>query len=93
METTSIIFSTGLDIPSIQPQSTIFGFVDDDLEHIFLLSLMLLIFKNCLYKARENKIYNFNKLKNYITKIRNFESYLKDNDRYGKKLTVISDMM
>ena len=54
---------------------------------------MLLIFKNCLYKARENKIYNFNKLKNYITKIRNFESYLKDNDRYGKKLTVISDMM
>ena len=54
---------------------------------------MLLIFKNCLYKARENKIYNFNKLKNYITKIRNIESYLKDNDRYGKKLTVISDMM
>ena len=39
-------FNTALDLPSISPQSTIFGFLDDALEHKLLLNLILLIFKN-----------------------------------------------
>ena len=49
------LFSTALDLRSISPQSAIFGFLDDALEHKLLLNHLLLIFKNYLYKARENK--------------------------------------
>ena len=53
-------FSTALDLPSISPQSAIFGFLDNTLEHEVLIYHILLIFKNYLYKARENKDLNFN---------------------------------
>ena len=86
-------FSTTPDLPSISPQSAIFDFLDDALEHEFLLNHILLIFKNYLYKARENKDLNFNILKNYLTKIRDLEANLKDNDIYNKKWTVISNML
>ena len=46
---------------------------------------MLLIFKKYLYKARQNKDLNFNILKNYLTKVRDLEANLKDNDKYNKK--------
>ena len=38
--------SSGLDLPSILPQSAIFGFLDDALEHKLLLNRILLILKN-----------------------------------------------
>ena len=55
VETTSVVFSTAPDVSSILPQSAIFGFLDDALEHKLLLNYILLIFKNYLHKARENK--------------------------------------
>ena len=39
-------FSAALDLPSISPQSVIFGFLDDTLEHKLLINNILLIFKN-----------------------------------------------
>ena len=42
-------FSTALYLPSISPQSAIFGFLDDALKHKPLLSHILLIFKNCIF--------------------------------------------
>ena len=86
-------FSTGLDLTGISPQSATVGFLDDALEHIVHLNHVLLIFKNYLYKARENKNLNFNIPKNYLTKIRDLEANLKDNDKYNKNWTVISSML
>ena len=77
-------FNTGLDIPSILPQGTIFGFPDDDLEQKYVINCILLIFENYLYKAREKKII-FNIRKNYVTKIRDLEANSKGNEKYGKK--------
>ena len=54
---------------------------------------MLLIFKKYLYKARQNKDLNFNILKNYLTKVRDLEANLKDNDKYNKKWSVISNVL
>ena len=68
-------------------------FPRDGLEHTLLLNLILLIFKNILYKARENKSFNLNILKNYLTKFRDLEDNLKDNDKCNKKWTVISSVM
>ena len=48
-------FSTALDLPTISSQSAIFGFLDDALEHKLLINHILLIFKNYLCKATENK--------------------------------------
>ena len=81
-------FSTALDLPNILPQSAILGFLNDALQHKLLLNHILLIFKNYIYKARENKNFNFN-----ITKLRDLESNLKDTDKYNKKWTVISNTL
>ena len=78
---------TGLDLPSI------FSFLDDALEHKLHLNHILLIFKNYFYKARGNKNLNFNIDTNYLTKIRDLEANLKDNVKYNKKWTVISNML
>ena len=72
--------------------SVIFGFLDDALDYKHLVTQILLIFKTYLYKVRENKNLNFNILKNYLTKIRDLESYLKSNDKYNKKWEVISNI-
>ena len=93
MKTTLGVFGTALDLPSISPQSAIFGFLDYVLEHKVLLNCILLIFKNYLDKARENKDLNFNILENYFTKIRDLEANLADNDKYNKKWSVISNML
>ena len=82
-----------LDLPSISPQSAIFGFLDDALEHKLLINHVLLIFKNYLYKARKNKDLNFNILKNHLTKIRELEANLKASDKYSKKWAVISNIL
>ena len=87
------LFSTALDLPSISPQSAIFGFLGDALEHKLLINHLLLIFKNYFYKARENKDLNFNIVKNYLTKIRDLEANLKANDKYNKKWAVISNIL
>ena len=87
------LFITGLDLPSFWPQSAILGFLDDALEHKLLLNHILLIFKNYLYKARENKNLNFNILKNYLTKIRDLEANLKDKHKHIKKRVVISKIL
>ena len=55
-----VFFSIGLDNSSILSHSFMFGFLDDKLEHKFLLDHIVLIFKSYLYKAREKKILNFN---------------------------------
>ena len=86
-------FSTALHLRDISPQSAIFGFLDDALEHKLLINHILLIFKNYLYKARENKDFNFNILKNDFIKIRDLEANLKDNDKYNKKWAVISNIL
>ena len=85
-------FSTALDFLSISPQNAILGFRDDALEHKVLLNHILLIFKNCIYKARENKSLDFNILKNYLIKLSHLEANLKDNEKYSKKWAVISNM-
>ena len=85
--------SAALDLPSISPESAIFGFLDDTLEHKLLINRILQIFKNYLYKAGENKDLNFNILKNYLSKIRDLEANLKANDRYNKNLAVISNIL
>ena len=54
---------------------------------------MLLIFKKYLYKARQNKDLNFNILKICLTKVRDLEANLKDNDKYNKKWSVISNVL
>ena len=87
------IFSAALDLPSISPQSVIFGFLDDVLEHKLLINHVLLIFKNYLYKARKNIDLNFNILKNHLTKIRELEANLKASDKYSKKWAVISNIL
>ena len=77
-----------LNPPSISPQSVIFRFLDGALDYKFLVTHILLIFKIYLYKATENKDLNFYILKNYLTKIRDFESNLKSSDKYNKKWAV-----
>ena len=86
-------FSTALDLPNILPQSAIFSFIDDTLEHKLLINHILLIFKNYSYKARENKDLNFNIPKNYFRKIKDLEANLKANDKYNKKWAVISNIL
>lgn len=88
-----VFFSTGRNIPSILPERAIFGFPDDDLEQKLVLNHILLIFKKYLHKARENKIFNFNTLKNYVTNMRDLEANSKDNEEYEKKWTLISNIM
>ena len=78
--------------PSISPLSAILDFLDDALQHKLLLTHILLIFKSYIYKASENKNLIFNMLKNYLTKLRDLEANLKDNDKYDKKWTVVSNM-
>ena len=68
-------------------------FLDDALEHELLLNHTLLIFKNYLYKTKDNKNLNFNILKNCLTKIRDLEANLKDNNTSNKKWTIISEML
>ena len=85
METTSGVFSTALILSSILPQSAIFGLLDDALEHKLLINHILLILKNHLYKARENKDLNFNIYKNCLTKITDLEAILKTSDKYYLK--------
>ena len=85
------IFNVGLDLASISPQSTTFGFVDDVLENKLLLNHILLIFEDYLFKPRKNKNLDINILKNKtLTKIRGLEANLEDNDKDNKKWTVIS---
>ena len=86
-------FSTALDLLRIWAQCAIFGFLDCALEHKLLINHILLIFKNYLYQARENKDLNFNILKNYLTKIRDLEANLKTNDKYNKTWTAISNIL
>ena len=74
-------FSTALNLPSILPQSAIFSFPDDALEHKLLINNILLIFN-----------LNFKILKNYLTKMRDLEANLKANDKYNKKWAVISNI-
>ena len=45
-----------------------------------------------MYKARENKDLHFNILKNFLITLKDFEANLKDNDKYNRKWTVISNM-
>ena len=54
---------------------------------------MLLIFKKHLYKARQNKDLNFNILKNHLTKVKDLEANFKNNDKYNKKCSVISNVL
>ena len=87
MKTTAGVFSTMLNLPSILPKSAIFGFLCIASNHI------ILIFKNYLYQAIDNKNLNFNIPKSYLTKIRDIEVKLKDNDKYDMKWTVTSIMI
>ena len=44
-------------------------------------------------KLEKTKILNFSTLKNYLTKLRDLEANLKDNDEYKKTWTIISNML
>ena len=80
--------STGPDFRSISPKCAIFQFLDDTFKQKVLLNHILLIFKNYSYKAKESKNLNFDIIENHLTKIRDLEANLKDNDKYNKKWTV-----
>ena len=75
------MYGTGLKLPSTLRQSVIFGFLNDALEDQLILNHILLIFKNCLCKARESKSLHFNILKEYLTTTTDLEANLKDNDK------------
>ena len=62
------------------------SFLDGALEHELLINRILLIFKNYLYKPRENKDLNYNILKNYLIKIRDLEADLEANDKYNSNI-------
>ena len=94
-----MFFSTNLDIPIFLFFFSLYYyyFFDDDLRHKYLWNHILLTFKNYLYQVRENRIFNVNMHENY-RKIRKIsdpepETNLKDNDKYNRKWTVISNII
>ena len=84
-------------LPSITPQSAIFGFIDIT-ENKILLNHLLLIFKFYLYNARKTGNINIENLKASICNIKNFEREIsKDNPKktmkYKKKWHLIPQVM
>ena len=84
-------------LPSITPQSTIFGFIDIT-ENNILLNHLLLIFKFYLYNARKTGNINIENLKASIYNIKNVEREIsKDNPKkemkYKKKWHLIPQVM
>ena len=84
-------------LPSITPQSAIFGFIDIT-ENKILLNHLLLIFKFSLYNARKTGNINIENLKASIYNIKNVEREIsKDNPKkkmkYKKKWHLIPQVM
>ena len=71
-------------LPSISPQSAIFGFIDIN-ENKILLNHLLLIFKFYLYSARKTGNINIKNLKASIYNIKNVEREI-SNDNPKKKM-------
>ena len=69
-----------VDVPSITPQSAIFGFLDTENTHFVIINLLLLIFKFYIYTSREQQNVSFNNLKSRIKLIKHTEKVLASND-------------
>ena len=65
-----IFFSRYIAIPDVTPQSALLGFTDTSTEHLIkhLIKHLLLIYKRCLYKARDSQNLSFLAFKNNIIK-------------------------
>ena len=68
-------FQNVLIILPVKPQSTIFGFIDHKVND-HLVNHILLIFKNYVYKTRENGSLDIKVLKRNIHKIKNIEKQI-----------------
>ena len=68
-------FQNVLIILPVTPQSTIFGFIDHKVND-HLVNHILLIFKNYVYKTRENGSLDIKVLKRNIHKIKNIEKQI-----------------
>ena len=75
MEQTQTIYSQFINIPHSTPQSSIVGIFDNN-QHSMLIIHLLLIFKFCIYSARNTKQLNFVNLKTAIKKIKELEKEL-----------------
>ena len=73
--------SSHLSIPTLTPQSAIFGFID--IEDFKIVNHILIIFKFCVYKNKINL--NFESLKHRITKVKNMEERISKNDPSKKR--------
>ena len=75
--------SSHLSIPTLTPQSAIFGFID--IEDFKIVNHILIIFKFCIYKSRNKINLNFEYLKHRITKVKNMEEKISKNDPSKKR--------
>ena len=75
--------SSHLSIPTLTPQSAIFGFID--IEDFKIVNHILIIFKFCVYKSRNKINPNFEYLKHRITKVKNMEERISKNDPSKKR--------
>ena len=77
-------FKDTINLPSLIPQSTIFGFLQTDQELILILNYLLLLFKYCLYVSRCSKTISFAALKINIKKVYILEKNLSKYDEKKK---------
>ena len=73
-------FSQTLNIPDLTTQSAIFGFVDYNSDDSVIINHILLIFKWFIYKARNKHQLGLNHLLDCISKIKNTEEKICEND-------------
>ena len=83
MEKTTNLLSSHLSIPTLTPQSAIFGFID--IEDFKIVNHSLIIFKFSVYKSRNKINLNFEYLKHRITKVKNMEERISKNDPSKKE--------
>ena len=77
-------FKDTINLPSLTPQSAIFGFLQTDQELFLILNYLLLLFKYYLYVSRCSKTISFAALKINIKKAYNLEKNLSKYDEKKK---------
>ena len=80
-----IFLSDSLTVPSLTPQSAIFGFIDIENQNYIIINHLHLIFKYNIYKSRTYKSLNFLYLKSDIKKVINTEETISLKDQRKKE--------
>ena len=86
-----------LNIPTLTPQSAIFGFYEPQNKNEILINHLLLIFKLYLYNARESNKVNFVCFKAKITNIKDIEENISNlstqkRKKFCKKWNIVKDI-